>query len=140
MGIVEESTQEMVLKYGNTGTNKACLDANYSHNKSMMNALSEPNNDYHPLLPHGPVGLPVETYLTLSEQAKCLYNAMFDYVTYAADPQYQTLHTYRNRIAALDNHRDRDTLIAYCNADPAIRWNGMPEAPWVYYKKDYYDS
>ena len=127
-------------KYGNTGTNKAWQGAPYSHTQSIMNTVTQPDNDHHPLLPNPSLGLPVETIMHLSDPARSLYNSIFDYCTYAADPQYQTLHTYRNRIAALDDHRDRDTLIAYFNNDPAIRWTGMPEMPYVYYAKDYYNS
>jgi SNF2 family DNA or RNA helicase len=106
----------------------------------MMNAVTESNNDAHPLLPNPPSGLPVETIMSLSEQARHLYDSMFDYCTYASDPQYQKLHKYRKRIAALDNARDRDVLIAYFNNDPAIKWKGIPEAPYIYYAKDYYNS
>jgi hypothetical protein len=130
----------MHRKYGNTGTNKACLDAKYSHNKSIMNTATEANSGYHPLLPNPPSGLPVDIIMSLSDEARHLYDNMFDYCTYAADPQYQRLHTYRNRIAALDNIRDRDALIEYFNHDPAIRWNGIPSEPYEYYKKDYYNS
>jgi hypothetical protein len=91
----------------------------------------------HPLLPNAPAGLPIETIMSLSEQARALYDCMFDYCTVAADPQYQTLHKFRNKIAALDNVRDRDILIGYFNSDPAIRWNGMPCAPYAYYEKPY---
>jgi hypothetical protein len=77
---------------------------------------------------------------SLSQEAKYLYSLIYDYCTYHPDPQYQKLHTYRNKIAALDNHRDRDILIAYFNNDPAIRWNGMPSEPYEYYKTDYYNS
>jgi hypothetical protein len=76
----------------------------------------------------------------LSQEAKFLYTSIYDYCTYHPDPQYQRLHTYRKRIAALDNARDRDILIEYFNQDPAIRWNGIPEAPYEYYKTDYYNS
>ena len=122
------------------GAYKACLDAKYSHNKSIMNTVTESHSNAHPLLPNPIIGLPVETIMSLSEEARHLYDSMFDYCTYASDPQYQTLHTYRKRIAALDNIRDRDVLIGYFNSDPAIRWTGIPEEPYVYYKKDYYHS
>jgi len=79
-------------------------------------------------------------YNELSQQARLLYNNIYDYCTYAADPQYQKLHKYRNQIARIANTGDRDILIAYFNQDPAIRWNGMPEVPYLYYKKDYYNS
>ena len=105
-----------------------------------MNTVTEPHSNAHALLPNPIIGLPVETIMSLSEEARFLYDSMFDYCTYAADPQYQTLHTYRKRIAALDNVRDRDVLIEYFNHDPAIRWNGIPEAPYEYYNTDYYNS
>jgi hypothetical protein len=105
-----------------------------------MNTATESNNGYHPLLPNPPTGLPVETIMSLSEQARFLYDAIFEYCTYHPDPQYQTLHKYRNAIAALDNVRDRDILIGYFNTDPAIRWNGIPSEPYVYYAQDYYNS
>jgi hypothetical protein len=129
-----------VIKYGNMGAYKACLDAKYSHNKSIMNTVTESHSNAHPLLPNPIIGLPVEMIMSLSEEARFLYDSIFDYCTYASDPQYQKLHTYRNAIAALDNIRDRDILIAYFNNDPAIRWTGIPEEPYVYYKKDYYNS
>ena len=106
----------------------------------MMNAVAELNSNAHALLPNPILGLPIETIMSLSEEARHLYNQIFDYGTYAADPQYQRLHKYRNQIAALHNVRDRDILIAYFNTDPAIRWTGMPEEPYDYYQKDYYNS
>ena len=105
-----------------------------------MNTVTELNSNAHALLPNPVLGLPIETIMCLSDEARCLYNQIFDYCTYAADPRYQTLHTYRKRIAALDNVRDRDTLIAYFNNDPAIRWKGIPQEPYVYYAKDFYNS
>lgn len=132
--------QETQVKYGNTGANKACLDLNCSHNKHIMNAATESNSNAHVLLPNPASGLPIETIMHLSDPARHLYDSIFDYCTYAADPQYQTLHTYRNQIASLDNVRDRDILIAYFNADPAIRWHGIPQEPYAYYQKDYYNS
>jgi hypothetical protein len=106
----------------------------------MMNSEADYDNSTHPLLPNPIIGLPVETIMSLSEEARFLYDSIFDYCTYASDPQYQKLHKYRNRIAALDNCRDRDVLIAYFNNDPAIKWKGIPQEPYVYYAKDYYNS
>jgi hypothetical protein len=106
----------------------------------MMNTQADYDNATHPLLPNPALGLPVDMIMSLSDEARTLYDCIFDYCTYASDPQYQKLHKFRNRIAALDNVRDRDILIAYFNTDPAIRWTGMPEEPWEYYKKDYYNS
>lgn len=105
-----------------------------------MNREADYDNSTHPLLANPPVGLPLNMIMSLSEEARFLYDSIFDYCTYSSDPQYQKLHKYRNRIAALDNARDRDILIAYFNNDPAIRWPGIPEEPYVYYKKDYYNS
>ena len=105
-----------------------------------MNTVTESNSNAHPLLPNPIIGLPIETIMTLSEEARFLYDSIFDYCTYASDPQYQKLHKYRNRIAALDNHRDRDILIEYFNNDPAIQWTGMPQAPYMYYAKDFHNS
>lgn len=93
--------------------------------------------DYKPCPePETRIGLPFAEYSKLSDGGKMLYNSMFDYCTYAADPQYQKLHTFRNKIAKLDAG-DRDILIAYFNSDPAIRWPGMPAEPWQYYQKPY---
>lgn len=128
---------EVCIKYGNTGAHKACSDIKYSHNRQMMNAVTQMNSNAHPLLPEAPIGLPIETIMSLSDEARCLYNQIFDYCTYAADPRYQTLHTYRKRIAALDNIRDRESLIAYFNMDPAIQFTHIPEVPWIYYAKPY---
>ena len=72
----------------------------------------------------------------LSQEAKFLYTSIYDYCTYAADPQYQKLHAYRNQISKLDQ-RDRDILIEFFNNDPAIRFNGMPSEPFEYYKDPY---
>ena len=140
MGISKQFTEETVRKYRNMGAYKAWLDAKYSHNKHIMNTVTESNSNAHPLLPNPPMGLCIETIMSLSEQARHLYDSIFDYCTYAADPQYQTLHTYRNAIAALDNHRDRDILTTYFNNDPAIRWTGIPQEPYIYYAKDFYNS
>jgi hypothetical protein len=106
----------------------------------MMNTQADYDNATHPLLPNPALELPVDTIMSLSEQARTLYDCIYDYCTYASDPQYQTLHKFRHRIAALDNVRDRDILIGYFNTDPAIRWTGMPEAPYEYYRKDFYNS
>ena len=100
------------------------------HNTSMMNETL-PN-----FWPREQVGLPLETMMALSPQARYLYDAIFDYCTYASDPQYQTLHRFRTRISKLEQ-RDRAVLIAYFNNDPAVRWNGMPCEPWSYYQKPY---
>ena len=140
MGISKQFTEETVRKYRNMGAYKACLDAKYSHNKSIMNTVTELNSNAHPLLPNPIIGLPIETIMSLSEEARHLYDSIFDYCTYASDPQYQKLHKYRNRIAALDTPRDRDVLIAYFNNDPAIRWKGIPQEPYIYYAKDFYNS
>ena len=80
-----------------------------------------------------------ELTLTGFQEAKFLYTSIYDYCTYAADPQYQRLHKYRNQISKLAG-RDRDILIAYFNADPAIAWTGIPQVPYLYYAKDYYDT
>jgi len=106
----------------------------------MMNTVTESHSNAHPLLPNPIIGLPIEMIMSLSEAARFLYDSIFDYCTYSSDPRYQTLHKYRNAIAALDNIRDRDVLIDYFNNDPAIKWNGIPEAPYIYYAKDYYNS
>jgi len=82
-------------------------------------------------------GLPVATIMSLSEHARSLYDAIYDYCTYAADPQYQMLHAFRMRIARIENAVERDALIAYFNMDPAIHWPGMPETPYAYYAKPY---
>jgi hypothetical protein len=95
------------------------------------------NDSVHPLLPNAPAGLPFETIMKLSPKARHLYDTIYDYCTYSSDPQYQTLHTFRVRIARIENTVERDILIAYFNNDPAIQWNGMTEAPYEYYAKPY---
>ena len=75
----------------------------------------------------------------LSQEAKFLYTTIYDYCTYAADPQYQRLHEYRKQISKLHG-QDREILVEFFNNDPAIRWNGIPQEPYAYYAKDYYDS
>ena len=72
----------------------------------------------------------------LSQGARYLYTCIYDYCTYAADPQYHRLHKYRKQISKLEG-RDREILMEYFNSDPAIRWNGMPCEPWEYYKDPY---
>jgi len=86
--------------------------------------------------PKEAIGLPLETVLCLSAHARHLYDTIYDYCTYASDPQYQTLHKFRNKIAQFHG-TDKEVLIAYFNSDPAIRWNGMPCAPYAYYEKPY---
>jgi hypothetical protein len=75
--------------------------------------------------------------MTLSENARHLYDTIYDYCTYASDPQYQTLHKFRNKIATVADLRERGILIDYFNADPAIRWNGIPADPYAYYAQPY---
>lgn len=103
----------------------------------MMNTEADYDNSNHPLLDKTPVGLPVETVMSLTESARTIYDLLFDYCTYSSDPQYKTLHKFRNRIACIKSKRDRDILINYFNNDPAIQWNGMPCKPWEYYEKPY---
>ena len=91
----------------------------------------------HPLLPNYNAGLPLELIMSLNAEARALYDTIYDYCTYAADPQYQMLHKFRNAIARLANIGDREILIAYFNQDPAIRWHGMPGEPWEYYAAPY---
>ena len=87
-----------------------------------------------------PIGLPGEKYDSLTLDGKVLYNMIFDYCTYSSDPQYTTLHKFRNKISKLDHHTDKQLLIEYFNNDPAIRWNGIPQEPYEYYRKPYYQS
>jgi hypothetical protein len=82
-------------------------------------------------------GLPLELIMSLNTEARTLYDAIYDYCTYAADPQYQTLHKFRNQIDRIANAGDREVLIHYFNQDPAIRWNGMPCEPFEYYAEPY---
>ena len=93
-------------------------------------------DNMHPLLPNPPMGLPMETIMRLSSKARLLYDTIYDYCTYAADPQYATLHKFRVAISKLTG-RDRDILIHYFNHDPAIQWNGMSCEPWQYYAAPY---
>ena len=86
--------------------------------------------------PKEAIGLPLETVLSLSADARYLYDTIYDYCTYASDPQYQTLHKFRNKIAQLHG-ADKEVLVAYFNSDPAIQWTGMPCAPYEYYAKPY---
>ena len=89
--------------------------------------------------PKEQIGLSVDIIMSLSEQARSLYDSIYDYCTYSSDPQYQTLHKFRDKISKLGG-RDRDVLIGYFNNDPAIKWNGIPQEPYLYYQKDYYNS
>ena len=89
--------------------------------------------------PKEQIGLQIELIMSLNDEARALYDKIYDYCTYSSDPQYQTLHKFRDQISKLEG-RDRDVLIGYFNNDPAIKWNGIPEEPYLYYKKDYYNS
>ena len=82
------------------------------------------------------IGLTDDQIDALSETARQLYNNIFDYCTYAADPQYHTLHKFRVRIAALPV-ADRDALIAYFNADPAIQDSNMTVPAYEYFAAPY---
>jgi hypothetical protein len=99
------------------------------HNTRMMNALTTPET---------PETIKwSKRFNELSQEGKFLYTSIYDYCTYHPDPQYQRLHEYRKQISKLEG-ADRDILIEFFNNDPAIRWNGIPEDPYTYYKKDYY--
>jgi len=80
--------------------------------------------------------IPEDQYYELSQGARYLYTTIYDYCTYASDPQYKTLHAFRKSISKLQG-RDRDILIDYFNSDPAIQWSGMPCKPYEYYEKPY---
>ena len=80
--------------------------------------------------------IPEDQYYELSQEAKFLYTSIYDYCTYASDPQYQRLHKYRTQISKLEG-RDREILIDYFNSDPAINWPGISCKPWDYYEKPY---
>ena len=97
--------------------------AKYSHNKGMMNTQAK-------------IMIADDKFNSLSQEAKYLYTCIYDYCTYHPDPQYQTLHKFRTQIGKLEA-RDRDILIEYFNADPAINWPGISSKPWDYYKKPY---
>ena len=86
--------------------------------------------------PRESIGLPLETIMALSPKARHLYDLIYDYCTYASDPQYRTLHRFRNQIAQLDI-RDRDILISYFNADPAIADHNMKVPAWDYFADPY---
>jgi len=102
-----------------------------------MTPETHPTNAAHPLLPNAPQGLPFETIHTLSDAARHLYDVMFDYCTYAADPQYQQIHKFRQAIARIANAADRDALIAYFNTEPAIQDHNMTVPAWQYYADPY---
>ncbi len=82
------------------------------------------------------IGLTHEQIDDLSEPGRRLYNNIFDYCTYASDPQYRTLHRFRQQIAQLDA-RDRDVLIGYFNTDPAIQDHNMTVSAWDYFADPY---
>lgn len=84
------------------------------------------------------VGLDMDCIMQLSPQARELYNAIFDYCTYAADPRYQTLHKFRTAIDRLASVADRDALIAYFNHDPAIQDHNMKCSAWEYFQHPYW--
>lgn len=82
-------------------------------------------------------GLKAETIMSLSDGTRKLYDLIYDYCTYSADPQYQTLHKFRNLIDRIANTGERKLMINYFNSDPAIQWKGMPCDPFSYYEKPY---
>ena len=82
------------------------------------------------------IGLPWAKLQQLSGPARQLYNHIYDYCTYASDPQYQRLHQFRMQINQ-HSGTDRDLLIEYFNADPAICWPGISCDPWQYYAAPY---
>ena len=82
------------------------------------------------------IGIPVEKYSKLSQEARYLYTTIYDYCTYSPDPQYKRLHAFRTSISKLEG-ADRDILIEYFNNDPAINWPGISSKPWDYYEKPY---
>ena len=82
------------------------------------------------------ITIPEDQYYELSPGARYLYTTIYDYCTYASDPQYKTLHEFRKSISKLGG-RDREILIDYFNNDPAINWNGISSEPWLYYEKPY---
>ena len=104
------------------------------HNKRMMNESEQTNKPN--FWPKEQVGLSVDIIMSLSEQARSLYDSIYDYCTYSSDPHYKTLHSFRNKISKLEG-ADRDVLIGYFNHDPAIRWNGIPNEPYRYYQDPY---
>ena len=111
--------------------------AKYSHNRGMMKEQITPKfTDY---AVDGKIMIADDKLNSLSQEARYLYTCIYDYCTYAADPQYQKLHKFRQSISKLEG-RDREILIDYFNSDPAINWPGIPQKPYEYYKKDYYNS
>ena len=99
--------------------------------------MQEQTNTLPNFWPQQSIGLPLEMIIKLSPAARHLYDTIYDYCSYASDPQYQTLHAFRNRIMRMANAVERDILIAYFNSDPAIQWPGMPEEPYAYYAEPY---
>jgi len=97
----------------------------------MMNETS-PN-----FWPEEQIGLPLEHIMILNNEAKELYDKIYDYCTYSSDPQYQILHKFRNQIDRLADAGDREILIGYFNQDPAVRFNGIPCEPFEYYREPY---
>jgi len=83
------------------------------------------------------VGLDMDSIMQLSPEARELYNAIYDYCTYASDPQYQVLHKFRNQIDRLANAGDREILIGYFNQDPAIQDHNMTCSAWEYFQDPY---
>jgi len=106
----------------------------YSHNQSMMNE-TEQTLPY--FWPKEQIGLPLELIMSLNDEARALYDKIYDYCTYSSDPQYQILHRFRNQINRLANAGDREILIHYFNQDPAIRFHGMHCEPFEYYREPY---
>ena len=99
----------------------------------MINETKQTKSDF---WPQERVGLPFEKYEKLSDDAKNMYNKIYDYCTYSPDPRYQTLHKFRKEINSF-NGRDKAFLIEYFNSDPAINWPGISDLPWKYYEKPY---
>ena len=104
------------------------------HNTRMMNETEQTLPNF---WPKEQIGLPIELIMSLNDEARALYDKIFDYCTYSSDPQYQVLHKFRNQIDRLANAGDREVLIGYFNQDPAIRFNGMHCEPFQYYSEPY---
>lgn len=83
------------------------------------------------------IGLTDNQIDDLSEMGRRLYNNIFDYCTYASDPQYQTLHRFRQQITQLPAP-DQHILIAYFNTDPAIQDHNMKTSAWEYFAAPYW--
>jgi hypothetical protein len=72
-----------------------------------------------------------------SQEAKALYDKISYYMMVASDPQYKTIHGFRNAIKKVKSPSDQKQLIAYFNDEFKITWGSAAKSAWDYYADPY---